>query len=144
MQTFFQERAKRAGAWMTSYQSMYTKEGTEVRPHISIVCNFTPPTGLEACATNVQRSHHLISRVWTCPAWNDGTWNLSVAYRDECILGLCRSSLRKSWRIGVTSPKHWHCLQSTTRPVPCYLRNTLIRSKKVQTFLEGYMTFAST
>ena len=41
---FFPRPGKRAGAWMTSYQSMYTKEGTEVRPHISIVCNFTKPT----------------------------------------------------------------------------------------------------
>ncbi len=35
---------KRAGAWMTSYRSMYAEAGTEVRPHISIVCNFTKPT----------------------------------------------------------------------------------------------------
>ena len=41
---FFPRDGKRAGAWMTSYQSMYTKEGIEVRPHISIVCNFTKPT----------------------------------------------------------------------------------------------------
>ena len=41
---FFPRDGKRAGAWMTSYQSMYTKEGIEVRPHISIVCNYTKPT----------------------------------------------------------------------------------------------------
>ncbi|MEY2962847.1 MAG: hypothetical protein RL754_108 [Bacteroidota bacterium] len=41
---FFPRKGKRAGAWMTSYRSQYTLEGTEVRPHISIVCNFTRPT----------------------------------------------------------------------------------------------------
>ena len=41
---FFPRAGKRAGAWMTSYQSMYAKEDAEVRPHISIVCNFTKPT----------------------------------------------------------------------------------------------------
>jgi len=41
---FFPRDGKRAGAWMTSYRSMYTEGGTEVRPHISIVCNFTKPT----------------------------------------------------------------------------------------------------
>ena len=41
---FFPRSGKRAGAWMTSYRSMYQKEGTTVRPHISIVCNFTKPT----------------------------------------------------------------------------------------------------
>ena len=42
---FFPRPGKRAGAWMTSYRSMYSFEGNEVRPHISIVCNFTRPTG---------------------------------------------------------------------------------------------------
>ena len=41
---FFPRSGKRAGAWMTSYRSMYQMEGTTVRPHISIVCNFTKPT----------------------------------------------------------------------------------------------------
>ncbi len=41
---FFPRAGKRAGAWMTSYRSMYTLEGQVVRPHISIVCNFTKPT----------------------------------------------------------------------------------------------------
>ena len=41
---FFPRAGKRAGAWMTSYRSMYSLEGEVVRPHISIVCNFTKPT----------------------------------------------------------------------------------------------------
>jgi peptidyl-dipeptidase Dcp len=41
---FFPRAGKRAGAWMTSYRSMYRLEGEVVRPHISIVCNFTKPT----------------------------------------------------------------------------------------------------
>ena len=41
---FFPRDGKRAGAWMTSYRSMYSLDGQVVRPHISIVCNFTKPT----------------------------------------------------------------------------------------------------
>jgi len=41
---FFPREGKRAGAWMTSYRSMHVLDGKEVRPHISIVCNFTKPT----------------------------------------------------------------------------------------------------
>ena len=44
---FFPRSGKRAGAWMTSYRSMYRKDGVSVRPHISIVCNFTKPTSSE-------------------------------------------------------------------------------------------------
>ena len=35
---------KRGGAWMTSFKSQYQKEDVNQRPHVSIVCNFTPST----------------------------------------------------------------------------------------------------
>ena len=41
---FFPRKGKRNGAWMTSYKPQYIKEGINERPHVSIVCNFTPPT----------------------------------------------------------------------------------------------------
>jgi peptidyl-dipeptidase Dcp len=36
---------KRAGAWMTSYKGQYKNESGDHRPHISIVCNFSRPSG---------------------------------------------------------------------------------------------------
>ena len=43
--TDFHPRAgKRGGAWMTSYKSQMQKDQKEIRPHVSIVCNFTPAT----------------------------------------------------------------------------------------------------
>ena len=41
---FFPRKGKRNGAWMTSYKSQAVKNGINERPHVSIVCNFTPPT----------------------------------------------------------------------------------------------------
>jgi len=41
---FFPRKGKRNGAWMTSFKSQWIKNNTNERPHISIVCNFTPPT----------------------------------------------------------------------------------------------------
>ncbi len=41
---FHPRAGKRNGAWMTSYKSQFVKNGTEERPHVSIVCNFTKPT----------------------------------------------------------------------------------------------------
>jgi Zn-dependent oligopeptidase len=43
---FFPRKGKRNGAWMTSYKSIALKTINE-RPHVSIVCNFTPPTETE-------------------------------------------------------------------------------------------------
>ena len=37
---FFPRSGKRGGAWMTTYLSQNKKR----RPHVSVVCNFTPPT----------------------------------------------------------------------------------------------------
>ncbi len=41
---FHPRAGKRGGAWMTSFKSQYMKDGINVRPHISNVCNFTKPT----------------------------------------------------------------------------------------------------
>ena len=41
---FFPRKGKRQGAWMTSFKPQYIKDGTNERPHVSIVCNFTTPT----------------------------------------------------------------------------------------------------
>ena len=40
---FFPRSGKRPGAWMTSYKPQYREAGVNERPHVSIVCNFTPP-----------------------------------------------------------------------------------------------------
>lgn len=43
---FFPRASKRPGAWMTDFKSQYiTPEGENSRPHVSIVMNFTKPTG---------------------------------------------------------------------------------------------------
>ncbi|WP_400262767.1 M3 family metallopeptidase [Sphingobacterium sp. SG20118] len=41
---FFPRKGKRNGAWMTSFKPQYKKDGINERPHVSIVCNFTPAT----------------------------------------------------------------------------------------------------
>lgn len=41
---FHPRAGKRDGAWMTSYKSQYKTDLENIRPHISIVCNFTKPT----------------------------------------------------------------------------------------------------
>lgn len=41
---FHPRKGKRGGAWMTSFKPQYKKDGENVRPHISNVCNFTRST----------------------------------------------------------------------------------------------------
>lgn len=42
---FHPRNFKKPGAWMTSYRKQETVDGERKAPVISIVCNFTPPTG---------------------------------------------------------------------------------------------------
>ena len=45
MSTFFPEAGKQGGAWMTNYGEQYKRiDGTDVRPFVSLVCNFSRPT----------------------------------------------------------------------------------------------------
>lgn len=41
---FFPRETKKGGAWMTSYREQGLWSGKLLRPHVSIVCNFTKPT----------------------------------------------------------------------------------------------------
>lgn len=41
---FFPRESKRGGAWMTSYRSQSNVNKNSIRPHISVVCNFSKPT----------------------------------------------------------------------------------------------------
>jgi peptidyl-dipeptidase Dcp len=42
---FFPREGKSPGAWMTSFRSQQKQDDKDIRPHISVVCNFSKPTG---------------------------------------------------------------------------------------------------
>jgi peptidyl-dipeptidase Dcp len=42
---FFPRDTKKAGAWMTEFVQQHMKDGKDIRPHVSLVFNFTKPTG---------------------------------------------------------------------------------------------------
>lgn len=41
---FFPRESKRSGAWMTDYRSQSNVNGNQIRPHVSLVTNFSKPT----------------------------------------------------------------------------------------------------
>lgn len=41
---YFPRESKRGGAWMTSFREQSVRDGEELRPFVSLVCNFTKPT----------------------------------------------------------------------------------------------------
>ena len=49
---FFPRKGKSPGAWMTSYREQEVFNGTNVRPHVSLVFNFPKPTATEPSLLN--------------------------------------------------------------------------------------------
>ncbi len=41
---YFPRESKQGGAWMTNYLEQYRMNGNDIRPHVSLVMNFTKPT----------------------------------------------------------------------------------------------------
>ena len=41
---FHPRSSKQGGAWMTNYKEQFMEDGSDSRPHVSLVCNFTAPT----------------------------------------------------------------------------------------------------
>ncbi|WP_088655036.1 M3 family metallopeptidase [Geofilum rhodophaeum] len=41
---FHPRKGKQGGAWMTSFRDQHVENGQNIIPHVSVVCNFTPPT----------------------------------------------------------------------------------------------------
>lgn len=44
MMDFYPRASKRGGAWMTEFRRQFNQNGNDIRPVISLVCNFTKPT----------------------------------------------------------------------------------------------------
>ncbi len=50
---FFPRESKRAGAWCSDLRAQFVKDGTDHRPHVTIVCNFTKPTDKKPSLLNM-------------------------------------------------------------------------------------------
>ena len=58
---FHPRPGKQNGAWMTSFNNQFIKDGVNNRPHIVNVCNFTKPTETKPSFINFWRSNYSIS-----------------------------------------------------------------------------------
>lgn len=64
---FFPRESKRSGAWMTNFREQYVdKDGNNVIPIISMVCNFTKPTKDKPSLLNFDESETLFHEFGHC------------------------------------------------------------------------------
>lgn len=63
---FFPREGKRSGAWMTSYREQKIFKGKNIRPHVSLTCNFTRPTDTKPSLLTFQEATTLFHEFGHC------------------------------------------------------------------------------
>lgn len=140
MADYFPRAGKRAGAWMTQYRGQYRHHSKEVRPIISIVCNFSKPTStkpslltFDEVLTLFHEFGHALHGMLadtTYPSLS-GTnvyWDF-VELPSQILENWCYTEPMLS-----SMARHY----LTGEPLPA---DIIDRLKRMKTFMEGYSTF---
>ncbi len=110
---FFPRGTKAAGAWCTRFRGQWQEGASDVRPHVSIVCNFTKPTATKPSLLTFQEvktlfhefGHALHSLLSRCEHRSLSCTNV---YRDFVELP---SQIMENWIVEKESlalfAKHW-------------------------------------
>jgi peptidyl-dipeptidase Dcp len=136
---FFPREGKRSGAWMTSYLDQHVKNGKDVRPHVSIVCNFTKPTEtqpslltFDEVTTLFHEFGHALHGILSQCKYN-GTSGTSV-YWDFVELP---SQIMENWCYEKEALDLFARHYQTNEPIPQEYIQKIVESAN---FMEGYAT----
>ncbi|MFN3951200.1 MAG: M3 family metallopeptidase [Thermaurantimonas sp.] len=139
MMDYFPREGKRSGAWMTQYRGQYRHGDREVRPIVSIVCNFSRPTAtrpslltFDEVLTLFHEFGHalhgiLADTIYPSLSGTNVYWDF-VELPSQILENWCYSDELLS-RMG----RHY----LTGEPLP---RDIIARLKRMKTFMEGYST----
>ncbi len=136
---FFPREGKRGGAWMTSYLDQHVKNGKDIRPHVSIVCNFTKPTETQPSLLTFDEvttlfhefGHALHGMLSQCKY--SGTSGTSV-YWDFVELP---SQIMENWCYEKEALDMFARHYQTNEPIPQEYIQKIVESAN---FMEGYAT----
>ena len=132
---FFPRASKQGGAWMTSYQEQYIEnDGTDIRPHVSLTANFTPPTkdkpsllSLDEVETFLHEFGHCLHGIFS-----------NVRYRSLSGTNVFWDFVELPSQIMenfATEPKFLHTFArhyETGEPIPDELVDRIVQSRKFQ------------
>ncbi len=129
---FFPRNSKNSGAWMTCFREQEIINGVNVRPHVSVVCNFSRPTDTKPSLLTFEEFttflhefghalHGMMSNVNYCSV--SGT----TVYRDFVELP---SQILENWAIEKNFLDMFACHYKTGDPIPEDLIEKIIAVKK--------------
>ena len=136
---FFPREGKRNGAWQTSFKDQSILNGVNIRPHASIVCNFTKPTATKPSLLTFDEvttlfhefGHGLHSMLSQCKY--NGTSGTNV-YWDFVELP---SQILENWCYEKEALDLFARHYQTNAPIP---QELIEKIKASANFMEGYVT----
>lgn len=135
----FPRDGKRQGAWMTSYRKQHIKDNVDHRPHVCIVCNFTPPVNDQPALLSFEElntlfhefGHALHGLLSQCQY---RSLSCTSVYRDFVELP---SQVLENWLMEKECLDLFAIHYQTGETIPADLVDRL---KKSSTFLQGFGT----
>ena len=131
---FFPRASKCGGAWMTEFRPQYVEQGCEIRPLISIVCNFTKPTDRQPSlltfnevTTLLHEFGHALHGMLACGRYP--TLTGTNVYRDFVELP---SQLMENWATEKEFLDLWAVHYRTGEKIPADLVQKIVDAKNFQ------------
>ncbi len=128
---FFPRETKRAGAWMTEFRGAKTVDGKEVRPHVSLVMNFTKPTETEPSLLTFDELETFLHEFGHAlhGMLGEGTYESltgTSVYRDFVELP---SQIMENWATEKEFLDWWAVHYKTGEPIPAEIVDRIIAAK---------------
>ncbi len=134
---FFPRASKRAGAWMTEYRGTKIVDGEETRPLVSLVMNFTKPTGekpslltFDEVETFLHEFGHSLHGMLAEGRYESQTG--TSVYRDFVELP---SQIMENWATEKEFLDLWAVHYRTGEPIPAEIVESIVAAKN---FLAAY------
>ncbi len=134
---FFPRASKRSGAWMTEYRGTKTVDGEETRPLVSLVMNFTKPTGekpslltFDEVETFLHEFGHSLHGMLAEGRYESQTG--TSVYRDFVELP---SQIMENWATEKEFLDLWAVHYRTGEPIPAEIVESIVAAKN---FLAAY------
>lgn len=136
---FHPRESKQGGAWMTEYRAQSNIDGNEVRPHISICCNFTKPTDskpslltFDEVTTFLHEFGHALHGMLAATVYP--SMSGTNVYRDFVELP---SQIHENWATEPQWLNQFARHYQTNEPIPAELIDKLIAARNFQA---GYLS----
>lgn len=134
---YFPRQSKQGGAWMNPLKELTTYGGTESRPHISVVCNFTKPTEespslltFDEVSTMLHEFGHSLHGIFS-----KGTYTSLLGTNVAWDFVELPSQIMENWALEPEYLKSWARHYKTGEVIPQELITKITESKN---YLSGY------